>query len=218
MPKGSAELIAARREEIVAACAKLYQTMSFKDITLQRIGEITTFTRTSIYNYFHTKEEIFLALLQKEYELWIAELDELTESRDSLTVDELAHALAESLEHRRQLLKLMSMNHYDMEMNSRMENLVEFKRAFGESLRAVERCLEKFCPWLSPADREDFIYAFFPFIYGIYPYAIVSEEQREAMRQANVGFVEHSIYDIAYGFTKKLIADRDGPQKKIFNV
>lgn len=34
MPKGSASLTNARREEILAACEKLYRTMSIKDITL----------------------------------------------------------------------------------------------------------------------------------------------------------------------------------------
>ena len=64
MPKGSPELTAARREEIITACETLYQTMSFKDITIKEIGAVTSFTRTSIYNYFQTKEEIFLALMQ----------------------------------------------------------------------------------------------------------------------------------------------------------
>ena len=62
MPKGSAELTQARKNEIIAACRKLYETMSFKEITLKEIGKQTSFTRTSIYNYFETKEEIFLAL------------------------------------------------------------------------------------------------------------------------------------------------------------
>ena len=76
MPKGSPELVAARKEEIIAACEKLYQTMSFKDITIKEIAAFTSFTRPSIYNYFETKEEIFLALLQREYERWIADLEE----------------------------------------------------------------------------------------------------------------------------------------------
>ena len=63
MPRGSAELTNARREEIIAACEKLYQTMSFKEITLKDISVETSFSRPSIYNYFQTKEEIFLALM-----------------------------------------------------------------------------------------------------------------------------------------------------------
>ena len=70
MPKGSKELTASRKEEIITACEELYKTMSFKKITIKEIGNATSFTRTSIYNYFQTKEEIFLALLQREYERW----------------------------------------------------------------------------------------------------------------------------------------------------
>ena len=48
MFKGTPELIAQRREEIINACEQLYQTMNFKDITLKEIGAVTSFTRTSI--------------------------------------------------------------------------------------------------------------------------------------------------------------------------
>ena len=61
MPKGSEELTQARKAEIISACAELYETMNFKDVTLKDIGAKTSFTRTLIYYYFHTKEEIFLA-------------------------------------------------------------------------------------------------------------------------------------------------------------
>ena len=77
MPKGSEELTHARKEEIIDACAALYETMGFRDITIRDIGAKTSFTRTSIYNYFQTKEEIFLALLQREHERWSADLEEL---------------------------------------------------------------------------------------------------------------------------------------------
>ncbi len=76
MPKSSEEQAQARRDEIVNACAELYETMSFRDITLKEIGQRTSFTRTSIYNYFQTREEIFLALTQREYEAWTADLDD----------------------------------------------------------------------------------------------------------------------------------------------
>ena len=104
MPKGSAELTNARKEEIIAACRKLYEDMSFKEITLKEIGQQTSFTRTSIYNYFETKEEIFLALLQREYELFVDDLNHLCEEKNSLSGDELASELAHALE-RRMMMK-----------------------------------------------------------------------------------------------------------------
>ncbi len=205
MPKGSPELTAARKEEIIAACEKLYQTMSFKEITIQEIANFTSFTRPSIYNYFETKEEIFLALLQKEYERWTADLEEVMKNTEQMTRDETARALARSLERREQLLKLMSMNHFDMETNCRMERLTEFKIAFGNSIKTVDRMLRKFCPEMRAQNRENFLYAFFPFVYGIYPYAVVSDMQRKAMDEAGTNFVYHSIYELAYPCAKKLL-------------
>ena len=205
MPRGSIELTNSRKDEIINACASLYETMSFKDITIKEIGELTTCKRAAIYNYFQTKEEIFLALLQREYELWSDELNSITDSRKKMTIDEIAHELAHSLEKRQQMLKLFSMNHFDMEANSKLENLTEFKAAYGKSINAVEKCLEKFCPDMSEKARQDFIYSFFPFIYGIYPYTIVTEKQRKAMEQANINYVYLSIYEIAYTCAKKLL-------------
>ena len=205
MPKVSEEFLLARREEIIDACAKLYETMSFKEITLKEIGKVISFNRTSIYNYFDTKEEIFLALMQREYELWVAELNAIRQKNKSFTRAELCEALAHSLEKRGRLLKLLSMNHFDMEENSRHENLVEFKRAYGSSIDAVKSCLDKFCPDMAERDKREFLYTFFPFIYGIYPYTIVTEKQKAAMNEAKVGFVYHSVYEIAYTCLKKLL-------------
>lgn len=205
MSKGSEELIAARKEEIITACAELYKTMSFKDITIKEIGNATSFTRTSIYNYFQTKEEIFLALLQREYELWNGRLKEIRAGHEEMTREEFADALAHSLEERKNLLKIMSMNHYDMEDNSRIEHLIEFKVVYGQSLAEVRNCLDKFFPEMAVQDKQDFIFSFFPFMFGIYPYTVVTEKQREAMTQAKVNYVYMSIYEITYAEVKKLL-------------
>ncbi len=205
MPRGSEERTAARREEIILACAELYKRMSFKDITMKEIGNTITVTRTSIYNYFQTKEEIFLALLQREYELWIQRLKEIQAENGSLTRAEFAAALAHSLEDRKNLLKIMSMNHYDMEENSRLERLIEFKTVYGQALAEVRNCLDKFFPEMTDADKQDFVFSFFPFLFGIYPYTMVTEKQKEAMRQAKVDYVYLTIYEITYAEIKKLL-------------
>lgn len=210
MPKGSKELTESRKEEIIAACAELYKTMSFKDITIKEIGNATSFTRTSIYNYFQTKEEIFLALLQKEYELWNDSLRQIRKENEKMNVSEFTDALAHSLEKRENLLKIMSMNHYDMEENSRIERLTDFKIVYGQSLTEMRNCLDKFFTEMTDRDKQDFIYSFFPFMFGIYPYTRVTDKQKEAMRQANVNYVYMSIYEITYAQVKKLLTFSKG--------
>ena len=207
MPKGSPELTEARREEIINACEKLYKTMSFKEITIKEIGSATSFTRTSIYNYFQTKEEIFLALLKREYDLWIDSLRRTMEQVKTMTEDEFASMMAYSLEERAQLLKILSMNHYDMETGSRPEHLKEFKVSYGASIRTVMACLHQYFPEMTVEDKQEFVYTFFPFMFGIYPYTFVTEKQRKAMEEAGVNYVFMSIYEMTYHCVKKLLKD-----------
>ena len=194
-----------RREEIINACEELYKKENFKDITIKQIGEKTTFSRTSIYNYFQTKEEIFLALFQREYEKWIEDLNKIYEENEKLIIEELANKLAHTIEKRPTLLKLLAMNLYDMEGNSKMEALVEFKQAYGDSIKAVKRCLDKFVTNMNEEEKTKFIFSFFPFMYGIYPYAVITAKQKEAMEKADVPFKKLTIYEIAYMGTLKLL-------------
>ena len=169
MPKGSEELTNARKEEIINACASLYETMGFKDITIRDIGAKTSFTRTSIYNYFQTKEEIFLALLQREHEAWTADLERTASEHDALSADE-----------------------------------------FADALRSVSCCLEKFFPRMTVSDIQEFLYAFFPFLFGVYPYTTATDKQKEAMELAHVNYAHYSIYEITRSFVAKMLRGIDG--------
>lgn len=129
MPKGSKELTAQRKEEIIQACKKLYKTISFKDITLKQIADAPSFTRTSIYNYFETKEEIFLAILQKEYESWIDDLNLLKENK-KMSKKKLAQEIARSIDNHPMSLVIAVIGLYLFVRNG-MHNYILFKEAFA---------------------------------------------------------------------------------------
>lgn len=207
MIKGTPERIAGRREEIVNACEQLYQTMSFKEITLKEIGNAVPFSRPTIYNYFRTREEIFLALYEREYIRWNEELTAILEGYERLSPAELADRIAVSLTKREQLLKLLSMNNYDMEANSRPERLKSFKTAYGRSMQLMGMLLRKYCTWMSEPEIQTFIYIFYPFMFGIYPYTAVTEKQRTAMGEAGVDYVYQSIYEITRSCLIRLLGN-----------
>ena len=194
-----------KKEEIIKACEELYKDTSFKDITIKGIGEKGKFSRTSIYYYFQTKEEIFLALFTKEYEKWIKELKELYSKNEELTKEDFAKYLAHTIEKRKNLLRLLSMNMYDMEENSRIEELIKFKTAYGKSVEMVRKCIDKFFKEMTEEEKDKFIFSFFPFMYGIYPYAEVTKKQKLAMEKAKVPFKFQSIYEITYNGLLKLL-------------
>ena len=207
MRKGTPEEIARKREEIVDACEHRYQTMSFKEITLKEISKITSFSRPTIYNYFETKEEIFLALFKREYDRWNENLTVIFEENEQLTKVQLAEKIAQSLAERQQLLKLLSMNNYDMEANSRQELLTSFKESYGNSLRRMSMLLTKFCPDMSVTDIQNFSYIFFPFMFGIYPYTTVTEKQKAAMEEAGVNYVYQTVYELTCSCLTRLLGE-----------
>lgn len=194
-----------KKEEIIKACEELYKETSFKDITIKGIGKQGKFSRTSIYYYFQTKEEIFLALFTKEYKKWIKDLEDLYSKNRELTKENFAKKIAKTIEKRKNLLKLLSMNMYDMEENSRIEELIKFKTAYGKSVGMVRKCIDKFFKEMTEEEKDNFIFSFFPFMYGIYPYAEVTKKQKEAMEKAKVPFKFQTIYEITYNGLLKLL-------------
>ena len=205
MFKAAPGLVVQRREEIINACEQLYQSMSFREITLKEIGKATSFSRPTIYNYFETKEEIFLALFEREYERWNDALQHILDNNEQLSGQELAEKIARSLESKVQLLKLLSMNNYDMEANSRPELLISFKKAYGRSMELVAGLLRKFCQDMDEEEIKGFIYTFFPYMFGIYPYAMVTERQKNAMKDAGISYDFYSIYELTYQCLVKLL-------------
>ena len=202
MPKGSPQLTAAREEEIVNACERLYAKMCFKDITLLHISQETSFTRTSIYNYFSTKEEIFLALFKKEYDRWNEDLLKMLKEEIS-SPKTLADRLAGSLQDRVQLLKLLSMNVYDMEAHSRPEMLYRFKQSYAKAICTARKLFAKILP--SAEAAENALFCFFPFMNGIYPYCHATPKQIEAMEKAGLKYSPKTVHDLTYNFLCRIL-------------
>ncbi len=198
------ETIDKRREEIMDACEKLYETMGFQSINIKVISTETSFSRPSIYNYFQTKEEIFLGLLTREYMKWNEALKNIIGRNSDMDKDSLAEALATSMEERKTLLKISAMNLYEIEENSRTELLVEYKKAFKDSVELFNECLKKHLG-LSEEKNEQIRYAFFPYMYGIYPYSYPTDKQISAMDEVKLSHMDTTIYEMTYQFLKLIL-------------
>lgn len=205
MAKSSSELVSARREEIIKVCEDLYRYTGMKDISLKRIGDETSLTRTAIYNYFKTKEDIFIVMLQREFEMWTAQLEAAGLDRESFTAEEMAGVFAGTLEKRSLLLRLINVEWADLISNSSPECLDELRLTYGDTVKATDALLSKLEPPMTESERVSFTTAFFPFIYGIYPCAFVDEEHREALEEVGISHIFRPVYELVYNCVKDLI-------------
>ena len=199
-----------RKSEIVHACRELYQTMSFKEITIKEISEYTSFSRPSIYNYFTTKESIFLEIFREEYAFWCDDMDRIVKKYKKLSVKDFSSKLAQTLENRPVLLKLLSMNLYDLEESCSLDELTVFKQEYKRALDTIEHLLVVYFPQMGRTDINKFIYIFFPFMFGLYPYANVTQKQKDAMTSAGIKFPTKRVYDFAYQTIFSLLSNQGG--------
>ena len=188
-----------REEEILNACEKLYEKMSFSEVTLKEIGKETSFSRPSIYNYFHSKEEIFLGLFEREYILWCEDLKKIADEKHK--AEDLPEALARSLEKRGLMLKLLADNIYgnlyETEENSRVERLVSFEKAYGKSVFLIDSIMATAFPDRTDSERNGMRRVLLEFLHGINTYASVTRNQIETMKAAGVIFEKRSVFELA---------------------
>lgn len=181
------KLVDERKEEVINACEKLYEKLDFKDINIKLIGEQISVGRTSIYNYFQTKEEIFLALVEREYLKWNEDLYTIFEQNEKLSKEDFINKITDSLLKRKILLKLISMNMFEMEANSRVESITNFKLVFKESIYLIEQCLCKFFN-VKDSEAEEITFTILPFLVGIYPYTSLTDKMKEAINKAELKY------------------------------
>jgi len=196
----------ARRREIVAACRRIYETKSFQEVTVCDVSKLVNFSRPTIYNYFHTKEEIFLALFQQEFEHWSAELKKAVSTVRIPKPRRFAEIVADTLSRHKTLFKLLSMNVHDMEKGSRPERLVEFRRVFKKAYDALDASLAKFFPRASLQERKNFHAIFWPFLSGVYLYANPTDAQLESMETVGLPPIDKDERALIFDATSSLIA------------
>lgn len=141
------------------------------------------------------KEEIFLALVEREYLKWNKDLLKIYNSNNKISIDNFIEKIVKSLSKRKILLKLISMNMYEMEENSSYENVKNYKIAYTESVNIFRKCLIKL---LNKNEKEatKIVFTFFPFMIGIYPYSAVTKKQKQALKELNFKYEYYNIEEL----------------------
>ena len=129
-------LAAARRQEIIRACEELYEAVDYDAISIKEIAKSTSICRSNIYNYYETKEEIFLDILKKEYLLWMEDMKKLLEEDSLRSRSSYCRIIARTARHRPRLLKLISVHYVSIEKNCSLERLTDFKNCGFTARRA----------------------------------------------------------------------------------
>ncbi len=139
----------ARRQVILAAAARLWGDQAFAALSMAEIARAAGLAKGTLYLYFRTKEELFLAMAEGELLAWFEELDEaLGRGRKELEPAELAPLLARSLAARPRLPRLLAILHTVLEQNIEHLTALRFKQFMATRTLRTGRLLERRLPRL----------------------------------------------------------------------
>jgi len=127
------EQIEERRAAILDAATELFAEVDYSEVSLNAIARSAGFTKSNVYRYFSSREEIYLVLFLDEYRAWI---ERLIACLDQLPAESNADQIStsfvnEMLSHKR-LLNLAPQLALSLERYSSEEAVLEFKLELAE--------------------------------------------------------------------------------------
>jgi len=170
-----------RISEIVSATARLYKQYRFEDITLTRIAEEADFTRSNLYKYFSSKEEIFLAFLKRDILTWREDVLRTYGNRTIRSIETFASVWVDTLSRHQRLLDLVSILSSFLEKNVTEEVLIDFKRSVKGELSVLSELLCRAFPAFTPDKAGEFLELQLASTIGLYQITNLSDVQRKVL-------------------------------------
>jgi len=157
----------ARRIIVLEAASALFVEAGFFDVSMSMIAKKAGVAKGTIYIYFSSKEEIFLALCTKELDAWLLQLDEeLKKVSGTLDNSEFTELLRGSFENKDTMCRLISLMHLVLEKNVSYDEVLAFKRhLLGLTLRICER-VETVLPFLEKGQGISLMTSFHCLVVG----------------------------------------------------
>lgn len=178
-----------RRETLIAAATALFDEEGPSGTGLNAIAARAGFTKSNIYRYFESREEVLMTLLMQEQEAFVTALVARLDSLTPGFVGAAAAAIsAEFLGHQR-YCKLISMFSSVLEQNVSDDSIASYKRAINLQIEPVVPALMRALPSLSLADTQWLFRTIATLIAGMWPAAYPSAAaQRVLDREEFRGF------------------------------
>ena len=132
----------ARRAAILSEAGSLLREHSYGRITMAQVAAACGLAKGTLYLYFRSKEELFLALLERELVDWLQTLRASLDSLPEVTAHDVGQAFAHSLDTRRTLTDLLVILHTILEQNVDAQVALAFKLVLRDALEQTGAALE----------------------------------------------------------------------------
>ena len=174
---------AERVESILTAAGELFDTQDFNDISMTDVAKQAGIGKASVYQYFNTKEEVFLSLYRNEVDGWLLEVERrlgrMRRPSPARVADHLGHILCD----RPRFCRLSVIFSSVLERNVSDDFLLNFKQSLFAPMRRFTEQLQAVFPNISDEQARDFVFQHHAVLAGMWPLAHPSADVERVMRE-----------------------------------
>ncbi|QQE10944.1 TetR family transcriptional regulator [Planctomycetota bacterium] len=193
------EQIEQRINEIVEATERLFEDHAYDEITFVMVAREAKFTRSNLYKYFRTTEEVLLEILKRDLTNWRLDVEKTFEGKMP-PVKDFSFEWMEGLKRHPRVMRLFAIMHTTIEKNSTLEKLIEFKQHAMDEWGHVGAVVSKMFKFRDEASILQFVYAQLAFVIGASPLWEMTENQIKAMRAVGL-MTDHDVMERMFAET-----------------
>jgi AcrR family transcriptional regulator len=172
-----------RRIAILTTAWRMYtRDPSFAAFTMAALAKQAGLAKGTLYLYFRTKEELFLALLENGFDAWFDVLDaRLDAAGAEWTPEDAADVIVRSIRGRETLARLLSILPTIVEHNVDYDAALRFKRQVMRRAEVTGHRLEARLPFLRPGEGARLLVHLHALVIGVWQLAEPSPVIRRVM-------------------------------------
>lgn len=175
---------AERRDAILQVALAEFADTPYDELTMDRIAAETGLAKGTLYLYFRSKEEVFLALCEQELTQWFDALDTALQTRRAdMSVNSLVELFAASFNDRPHLLRLLAILHTVLEYNVPYAAALGFKTLLKEHTGKTGALLESYLQFFTPGQGAALLIKVYALVIGFEHLAAPSRVVRDVLEQ-----------------------------------
>lgn len=183
-----------RIKVILSAAASLFHSLSFDKVSILLIAKESGFTRSNIYRYFKTKEEIFLELYIEDVIEWKHQI--VNSFVGDETPEEFVNIWVEILIKQKRLLELTPLLALNLEKNSSELIYFKTKKRIYKEVEEVGKVISDLFPNLDYEGIIQFLIIQHALVAGLSPMCKYNDMQEKVLKENNLNnlkldFIKH---------------------------
>jgi AcrR family transcriptional regulator len=195
-----------RRDSILAAALTRFAATPYNELIMDDIARDADVAKGTLYLYFRSKEELFLALYTRELDRWFDELDAaLGKNRSGASFDSVVQLMGASLKERPTFLRLTAILHTVLERNLDHVTAQHFKTHLNERVLHTGALLEACLPFLKPGQGADLLLKINALVIGLQHLAEPSKIMLQVLEEPGLALFRVNLTDQLLGTLRLLL-------------